>query len=214
MGFQAYHVLDLFHDTFRLRAGQIDLIDDRDHIQVMVQRQIHIGKGLRLDALGRIHHQNRAVTGGKGTADLVVKIHMAGRVYQIQDILLPVLRPVHRADRLGLDCNAPLPLQVHIVQHLCLHLPAGQEAGMLDNPVRQGGFAVVNMGHNAEIADSGLFCIFYGFHSYPSLLHINMAPVSAGRFRGSPPYPPAPVHLPFALRRHTRCPVTDIGYQD
>ena len=131
----------------------------------MIQGQVYIGQGLGLDALRRVHHQYGAVAGCQGAADLIVEVHMAGGVYQVQDILLPVTGLVHGADGLGLDGDAPLPLQIHIVQHLGLHLPAGQQACVLDDAVGQGGFAVVYVRYDAEISDSALFGFsVHGFH--------------------------------------------------
>ena len=56
-------LLDLFLDELRLRARQIDLIDDRHDLQVIVQRQIDVGERLRLNALSGIHDQHRALAG-------------------------------------------------------------------------------------------------------------------------------------------------------
>ena len=78
---------------------------------------------------------------------------MAGSIYEIQDVLLPIFGLVHRPNSLRLDGDAPLPLQLHIVQHLSLHLPTGQQTGMLDDAVRQRGLSMVDVGDDAEVAD-------------------------------------------------------------
>ena len=57
----------------------------------------------------------------------------------------PVLRPVHCADGLRLDGDAPLAFQIHIVQDLRLHLTARQKACLLDNPIRQRGLSVIKL---------------------------------------------------------------------
>ena len=87
---------------------------------------------------------------------------MARCIDEVEDILLAVLGLVYSADGLGLDGDSALPLQIHIVQHLGLHLPAGQKAGFLNNPVRQGGFAVIYVCHNTKIAD---FALIYYCHT-------------------------------------------------
>ena len=56
-GIQSNDVLNLLLDPFRLRAGQIDLVDDRKNFQVVVQRHMNVGHRLRLDPLGRIDDQ-------------------------------------------------------------------------------------------------------------------------------------------------------------
>ena len=78
---------------------------------------------------------------------------MARCIDEVEDILLAVLGLVYSADGLGLDGDSALPLQIHIVQHLGLHLPAGQKTGLLDDAVRQGGFSVVDVSNDTEIAD-------------------------------------------------------------
>ena len=60
---------------------------------------------------------------------------------------------VDGADSLGLDGNATLPLQIHVIEYLCLHFAAGQKAGHLDDTVSQSRFAVVDMGDDTEVAD-------------------------------------------------------------
>ena len=63
---------------------------------------------------------------------------------------------VHSAHGLGLDGDTALALQIHVVQDLVLHLPVGQKAGFLDDAVRKGGLAVVNVGDDTKIANFAL----------------------------------------------------------
>ena len=122
----------------------------------MVQGQINVCQGLGLDSLGSIHNQNRAVAGCQASGHFVVKVNMSGSVNQIENILAAVLGLIYRPDCLGFNSDSPFPLQIHIIQDLVLHLPAGKQTGLLDNPVRQGGFAVVNMGDNTKVTDFAL----------------------------------------------------------
>ena len=78
---------------------------------------------------------------------------MAGRVHQVELVDLAVLRLVGEADGLRLDGDAPLALELHVVEDLVGHLAVGQGAGRLDQPVGQGGFPVVDMGDDREVAD-------------------------------------------------------------
>jgi hypothetical protein len=41
-------------DALHVRRGQVDLVDDRNDLQVVLQRQIKVGQGLGLDPLGRV----------------------------------------------------------------------------------------------------------------------------------------------------------------
>ena len=76
--------LDLLANALRLGRRQVDLVDDRNDFQVVVQRQVGIGQRLRLHALRGVHHQQRAFAGLQAARDFVGKIHVAGRVDQVE----------------------------------------------------------------------------------------------------------------------------------
>ena len=50
--------------------------------------------------------------------------------------------------------DAPLPFQIHVVQDLVLHLPLLHRAAQLDQPVGEGGFAVVYVGNDGKISNA------------------------------------------------------------
>ena len=62
-GVEADHVLDLLAHPVRLGGGQVDLVQHRHDLVVVVDRLVDVGQGLRLDALARVHHQDRALAG-------------------------------------------------------------------------------------------------------------------------------------------------------
>ena len=72
---------------------------------------------------------------------------MPRSVYQVQRIAL-----VLHLDSVALDGDAALFLQVHVVQHLVLHVFLVHRAGHLQHTVRQGALPVVNMGNNTKVA--------------------------------------------------------------
>ena len=152
-GRNADNILHLCSHPFRIRRGQINLVDHRHQLQIMLQRQIGVGKGLGLDALGSIHHQNCPLAGCQGTGYLIVKVHMARGVDQIEAVLLTVPGTIAEPYRPCLDGNAPFTLDVHIVQQLLLHIPLRNRIGFFQDPVRQGGLAVVNVGDDTKIAN-------------------------------------------------------------
>jgi hypothetical protein len=63
----------------------------------------------------------------------------------MQIVVAAVARGVAQRCGLGLDGDAALALEVHGVEHLLAHLPVGQSAAALDEAVRQGRLAVVDM---------------------------------------------------------------------
>ena len=74
---EADDVLDLAARLFGLGAGQIDLVDDRNDLEVVLDRQIGVGQRLRLDALRRVDQQQRAFARGQRPRDLVGKVDVA-----------------------------------------------------------------------------------------------------------------------------------------
>ena len=87
--------------------------------------------------------------------DFVGEVDVAGGVDEVEDIGLAVLRLVGQPDGLGLDGDAALALDIHRIEHLLLHLAQFEPAGGLDQAIGQGGFAMVDMGDDGEIADVG-----------------------------------------------------------
>ena len=153
---EADDLLDLLGHLLRIGAGEIDLVDHRDDGEVVLQGQVDVGQRLRLDALGGVDHQQRALAGGQAAGDLVGEVHVAGSVDQIELVLHALRVGVGHADGLGLDGDALLALQVHRVEHLVGHLARVDGAGALQQPVGQGRLAVVDVGDDAEVPDSVL----------------------------------------------------------
>ena len=67
---------------------QVDLVQHRDDGQVVLHRQEGVGDGLGLHALEGIDEQDRPLAGGEAARHLVAEIDVAGRVDQVQLVLL------------------------------------------------------------------------------------------------------------------------------
>jgi hypothetical protein len=152
-GVQAHHLLDLLRHPLRIGGGQVDLVHHRDDLEARVDRQVGVRQGLRLDPLGRVDHQHGAFAGLQGARDLVGEVDVARRVDQVEHVLLAVGRRVAHARGLGLDRDAALALQVHLVEELIALLAPGERPGGVQQPVGQGALAVVDVGDDAEVAD-------------------------------------------------------------
>ncbi len=150
---EADDVFDLAAGFLGLRAGQVDLVDDRDDLEAAVHGEVRVGQRLRLHALARIHQQQRALARGQRPRDLVREVHVARRVDQVQDVLLPVIGRVVQADRVRLDGDAALALEVHGVQDLGLHLAGLERPGVFQEAVGQRGLAVVDVRDDREVPD-------------------------------------------------------------
>lgn len=77
---------------------------------------------------------------------------MAGSINKVKNVLL-IMKTVTNLDGMALNGNAFFPFQVHIVQHLRLHIPVANGMGKLQQPVGQGTLSMVNMGDDAKITD-------------------------------------------------------------
>ncbi|MEN3347883.1 MAG: GTP-binding protein LepA, partial [Bradyrhizobium sp.] len=151
---EADDVFDLLAHPHGLAGRQVDLVQDRDDLVVVVDGLVDVGQRLGLDALARIHHQDRAFAGRQAARDLVGEVDVPGGVHQVEHIGLAVVGLVVQAHRLGLDGDPALALYVHGIKHLRAHLALGQAAGGLDQAVGQGRLAVVDMGDDREVADA------------------------------------------------------------
>jgi hypothetical protein len=149
----AEQVGHLFGDPLGLGAGKVDLVDDRDQLQPVLDGQIGVGDGLRLDPLGGVDDEQGALAGGEAARDLVGEVDVAGRVDQVQVVGLAAGGGVLDPHRLRLDRDPPLALEVHRVEHLRLHFLRVDGAGDLEDAVGQGGLAVVDVGDDRDGAD-------------------------------------------------------------
>ncbi len=82
------HIFDLLTHAFRLSRRQIDLVEDGHDLVVVVERLINVGERLRLDTLAGVDHEQRAFAGGERAAHLIGEIDMAGRVDEVEHIVL------------------------------------------------------------------------------------------------------------------------------
>ena len=120
-------------------------------VQVAVQRQVQVGQRLRLDALGGVDQQHRALARLQRARHLVGEVDVAGRVDQVQDVVRSPLDLPRQPDVLRLDGDAAFPLDVHPVQVLGAHVAVRDDAGELQHPVGQRRLAVVDVGDDAEV---------------------------------------------------------------
>ncbi len=153
MGVDADDVLDFLDHPFRIRGRQVDLVEHRHHFHPLLDGGVAVGHGLGFHTLRRIHHQQRALAGRQRAGDFVGEVPVARGVDQVELIGLAIPGVVGERRGLGLDGDAPLPLEVHGIEHLLGHLPFRQPAAMLDETVRERGLAVVDVGDDGKVTD-------------------------------------------------------------
>src|SRR6266480_8028484 len=76
---------------------------------------------------------------------------MARSVEQVQSIALAGFARVTHRHGMRLDCDSPLPFQVHGIKKLILLFPLLDRARALKQPIRQRRFAVIDVRDDAEV---------------------------------------------------------------
>ena len=154
-GIKPDHVLDLLAHPAGLGGRQVDLVEDRNDLVIVVDRLIDIGKRLCLHPLTGIDDEERTLAGGKRARYLVGKIDMARRIDEIQDIGLAVSRCVIEAHGIGLDGDAAFAFELHRIEDLVDHLALWYGSAELDQAVGKGRFSMIDMGDYREISNMG-----------------------------------------------------------
>jgi hypothetical protein len=144
-------------------AGRVDFVDDGNDGEVVLRGQKGIRDGLRLDALAGVDDEQSAFAGGQGARDFIGKVHVAGRIDQVELVIVAVLGLVMEADAFGLDGDAALAFEVHRVEDLRGHLAQRERPGQLEQPIGQGGLAVVDVRDDAEVADKARVHVLWLF---------------------------------------------------
>ena len=157
VGIQAEIVVDLVLGAGDIGRGHVYLVDDRDDFKVVLEGEVKIGKRLGLDALGGVHQEQRTFAGRNGSGNFVSEIDVARGIDEIELVVDAVGGGVRNRDRLALDGYAALALDVHVVEDLVLEIPVIDYVRLLYEAIREGGFSVVDMGNDAEIANAGRF---------------------------------------------------------
>ena len=146
-------VLELRLGLRHVGVGQINFVDHRDDRQVLLHRQVHVRHRLRFDPLRRVDDQQRPFAGAQAAGDFVRKVHVPRGIdeVQLESFAIPCL--VEHGDGVGFDRDAPFAFQVHRIEQLILHVPGGDGAGAMEQPVRKRRFPMVDMGDDAEVSD-------------------------------------------------------------
>ena len=164
-------MLDLGGIALRVGGGEVDLVQAGDDFEVVLDSKEAVGQGLCLDPLRRVHDEHHPLASRQRAGHLVAEIDVTGRVDQVDDVTLPVDPHV-----LGLDGDAPLPLDVHRVEVLLAHVAGVDRPGQFQDPIRQRRLAVVDVSYHREITNLGDVGMGGGGHSAPILADMGPLP--------------------------------------
>ncbi len=143
---QVEHFVD---DFDRSRVGAVDLVDDDDGLETHLERLGDDELGLRQRTFGGVDQHQGAVHHVEDALHLAAEIGVAGSVDDVDAGVFPD----HRGG-LGQDGDAALALEVvgiHGALDHALVLAVG--AGLLQQPVDQRGFAMVDVRDDGDVAN-------------------------------------------------------------
>ena len=132
---------------------QVDLVDHRDDLEVVVDGEVGVGHRLRLDALRGVDEQHGALAGGEAARDLVGEVHVAGGVDQVELVGLAVVRRVGDADGLALIVMPRSRSRSILSSTWSFMSRDGDRPRGFEDAVGQRGLAVVDVRDDAEVAD-------------------------------------------------------------
>ncbi len=149
---RAEPVAHRLHGGEVVRAGAVHLVDERDARNLVLVRLPPDRLGLRLDARDGVEDGNCTVEDAQAALDLDRKVHMAGRIDDVDPIVPPERRRRSRRDR-----DAALLLLGHPVHRrgALVHLPQlVGDAGVVEDPLGRRRLARVDVGHDPDVADA------------------------------------------------------------
>ena len=146
-------LVDLLEHPVHVRRRKIDLVDHRQQLEVVLEGQIQVGDCLRLDPLGRVDDDDRAVARHQRAPHLVGEVHVTRGVNQVQPAGLPVPCGVGERDRVALDRDSPFALEFHVIENLFTEFARLHTAARLDQAIGERRLAVIDMRDDAEVAN-------------------------------------------------------------
>ena len=155
-------VVDFVEDLFGAGVLAVDLVDGDDDFQVGFQRLLQHEAGLRQGAFGGVDEQDSAVDHHQGAFDFTAEIGVAGGVEDVDLNAFPINRAVF-----GGDGDAAFAFEVHGIHNPVRDFLVGAEGAALpEHVVDEGGFAVIDVSDNRNVAQIRINCqSFHGLHS-------------------------------------------------
>ena len=142
-------IQNLVDGLLRINAGAVDLVDENDRTQALLERLLQHETGLGHRPLVGVHDQQTAVDHAEHALHFATEVSVTRGVNDVD----PDPFEVHRSV-LGEDRDTPLTLQIVGVHHAGGDgLVVAEDARLGQQGIHQGGFAVVDVGNDRDIAD-------------------------------------------------------------
>ena len=159
-------VLDHLDGAEEVGAGAVHLVDEAHARHVVLVGLTPHRLGLRLDAGDRVEHGDGAVEHAQRPLDLDREVDVARRVDDVDPVVVPERRGRRRRDR-----DAALLLLGHVVHDRGALVDLTDLvglAGVVEDALRRGGLARVDVGHDPDVA----VALEGDTLALPSLLHL------------------------------------------
>ena len=118
IGVESEVLVDLLLDPLDIGGGKVDLVDDRNHLEVVLECEVEVGDRLGFYALSGVDQQQGPLTGHQGPPHLVREVNVPRSVDEVEPVGLAVPRRVVEGHGVGLDGDATFALDVHRVEDL------------------------------------------------------------------------------------------------
>ena len=143
-------LLDHLDGAEEVGAGAVHLVDEAHARDVVLVGLAPDGLGLRLDAGDRVEHGDGAVEHAQRALDLDGEVDVAGRVDDVDAVVVPVGGGRGRRDR-----DAALLLLGHVVHDRRALVDLTDLvglAGVVEDALGGRGLAGIDVGHDADVA--------------------------------------------------------------
>ena len=141
----------LVQNFFWVRVLAVNLVDDHNRLRAGFERLAQNKARLRLRAFGGIHHQQHAVNHVHDALHLAAEIRVAGRIHDVDVVILVFERGV-----LGADGDALFLFQIHGIHQAFFGrfvLVLAEGSRLLEQTIHERGLAVVNVRDDSDISN-------------------------------------------------------------
>ena len=138
----------LIKRTVWFRVRFIDLVEHHDGAQAKRERFGRHEFGLRHRAFGRVHQEDHTINHGEDAFHLAAKVGVTRRIHDVDTVTFPF-----HGGRFGENGDPALTFQIVAIHGAFVHgLVLTERTGLFEQFVNQGGFPVVNVGDDGDIA--------------------------------------------------------------
>ena len=153
VGGKRERLLDVGARALGVGSREVDLVDQRNDLEIRVHGEHGVRYGLCFDALRGIHDEHGAFASRETARNLVREIDVPGGIDEVETIRFAVVCRIVHTDSLAFNGDAALPFDIHGIEQLLLHVTRGNGARELENAIGNGRFAMIDVSDDGEIPD-------------------------------------------------------------